>query len=60
MPVPEKVKRNQKLYEDYKKGMTTVQLVMKYQVSPARIFKLIERIKSQEGGGNNNGKTQND
>ncbi|GIW70256.1 MAG: hypothetical protein KatS3mg101_1003 [Patescibacteria group bacterium] len=45
---PEKVERNRQLYEDYKRKMSLVDLVTKYQITPARIYEIIRREKKRE------------
>ena len=38
----EKVLRNAELYHDHKSGMSTVDMVVKYRVSPQRIYYLVK------------------
>jgi Mor family transcriptional regulator len=43
-PSQEETKRNTELYKDYKSGkFSTVDLVSKYRISSARIYKIIGR-----------------
>ena len=49
----EKTVRNQSLYKDKKAGMSTVDLVIKYQITPARIMQIIESIEKKAANVNN-------
>jgi Mor family transcriptional regulator len=44
----EKVKRNKRFYEDYKKGMSRSALMRKYKLSYGRVDMLIKRFKQHE------------
>ncbi len=49
---PEKEKRNLNLYKDYKSGkVSMIDLVLKYQISSARIYQIIKKIKLDKDRG---------
>lgn len=51
---PEKVDRNIKIYNDYKKGLTYTALVVKYKLAQSVIFMIIKRMKAREVGSADN------
>ena len=42
-----KTKRNKRLYNDWKKGMSVVDMVAKYRISSAAIYAIINRLKEK-------------
>lgn len=43
----EKTERNLELVKDYENGMSNVDLVVKYRISPQRIYAIIRRDKAR-------------
>lgn len=48
MPAPTpKVKRNKQVYNDWKNGMSAVDMVAKYRITSTRIYKIVENEKKR-------------
>jgi len=43
-----KTERNEEMYKDWKAGMLGVDMVAKYRVSSANIYKIVARMKQKE------------
>ena len=44
---PEKQDRNQKIYDDWRAGMSGVRLVAKYKISSSAIYAIVKRIQNK-------------